>query len=119
MPYVLRLDEGTQCILVYPSGQLSASDIDEALKEILALRLEKGVERILCDQRGLESAPSLPDIYNAAATFAEGPLRGMRLAIVRATMPQRTHFFETVAVNRSAAVRVFDDEDAARIWLAR
>ena len=117
MPYVLRLDERGQCILVYPKGHLSTSEIDDGLKEILALRLEKGVERILCDQRGLESAPSLPDIYKAAATFAEGPLRGMRLAIVRATMPQRTHFFETVAVNRSAAVRVFDDENRARGWL--
>ena len=42
----------------------------------------------------------------------------MKLAIVRERMPEKTHFFETVATNRSRAVKVFNNAEEAKEWLA-
>ncbi|MCK4414820.1 MAG: hypothetical protein KAY32_14895 [Candidatus Eisenbacteria sp.] len=117
MPYDLSIDRTRRYILVRPLGTLSESDIAEALEGILVIRREEKLDRILCDQRAMEVAPDTLVIFEAARTFSLGPFRGMRLAILRATMPAGPHFFETAARNRMADVRVFDDEEKARTWL--
>ncbi|MCK4414976.1 MAG: STAS/SEC14 domain-containing protein [Candidatus Eisenbacteria sp.] len=117
MPCDLSVDAAGRLILVHLSGAVTDRDIVAALEEILNIRGEQQIDRILCDQRAMESAPDTLGVLDAARTFSLGPFRGMRLAILRAAMPEGPHFFETACRNRMADVRVFDDEEEAREWL--
>jgi hypothetical protein len=116
MAYTLSFNNGCGFILLELHGKLTRVEIDEALKEILAIRRQKHVDRILCDQRRLQIPPNDLVIFETAKRFAGGPYTGMKLAIVRNSIPER-HFFKTVALNRSGIVKIFDEEGKAIQWL--
>ena len=71
---------------------------------------------LVCDNH--ESLASLSDAYAIGAKAAE-QMRGLRLCILLTgrSVKAMDHFAETVATNRGAAMRYFDDREAARRWL--
>ncbi len=116
MAYRLSIDSGGGYIHIELLGTLTQIDIDEALKEILTIRRQQNVDCILCDQRKLQFPPNNIVVFDTAKQISSGPFTGMKLAIVRETIPER-HFFQTVATNRSGIVKIFDEEEEAKRWL--
>lgn len=116
MSYRLSIDNGGEYIRIELHGTLTQVDIDEALKEILAIRRQHKLDRILCDQRKLRIPPNNIVVFDTAKQISSGPFTGMKLAILRETIPER-HFFQTVATNRSGIVKIFDEEAEAKRWL--
>ena len=98
--YDISLNREEKYILVHLYGELTKADIDAALEDILTIRQQENLMNILCNQRQLRTPPN------------------MKLAIVRARMPEKIHFFETVATNRARAVKVFNNDEEAKKWLA-
>ena len=116
--YNISVNRKDGYILVHLSGELTKADIDNALKEILTIRQQEKMNNILCSQRQLQVSPSIITVFDTACRFAEAPFNGMKLAIVRESMPEKMHLFETASTNRARAVKVFDNDEEAKKWLA-
>jgi len=108
--------EADGCIRVAIHDELTPADIDKAMQEILTARKEHGATKILCDQRDMKVPPSEIVVFETAKRFSGDAFSDMKLAILRNSIPE-DHLFETVARNRTALARVFDDEGKARLWL--
>ena len=117
--YDISVNLEEEHILVHLHGELTKADIVAALKEILIIRQQENLNNILCNQRQLQVSPSIMTIFDTACRFADVPFNGMKLAIVRESMPEKMPFFETAATNRARAVKVFDNDEEAKQWLAR
>ena len=116
--YDMSINREDGYILVNLYEELTKADIDAALEEILTIRQKENVRNILCDQRRLKVPPNIITVFDTACRFAEAPFNGMKLAIVRESMPENMHFFETAATNRARAVKVFDSNEEAKKWFA-
>jgi hypothetical protein len=115
--YDMSINHEEGYIIVHLHEELTKADIDAALKKILIIRREQKVNNILCYQHHLQVPPSKMIVFETAMHFAEESFVGMKLAIVRESLPERMHFFETVATNRSGIVKVFDNNEEAKKWL--
>lgn len=102
-----------------------ASGFDESLAEVEAYGMaiiEAAVSgsftRVVCDERDLEYRLKAVDTFKAAEFIAEYAPRVAKVAIV--CNPKGlgdARFWETVAVNRGATVRVFRERSFADRWL--
>lgn len=118
MSYDISVNREEGYILINLYEELTKADIDAALEQILIIRRQEKVNKILCNQRRLNVPPSIMTIFDTACRFAGEPFIGMKLAIVRESMPEGMHFFETVATNRARDVKVFNNDEEAKKWLA-
>ncbi len=104
---------------------VTASGRDDTLEQVIeygcsviALAVESGATRLLCDERGLEYTLDTVDTYKLAKTMAERAPKIIRVAIVcRPEFLVEGKFWETVAANRALLVRVDTDFDRALRWL--
>lgn len=123
MPWTISLLESPPIVLTVYSGSLSRSDLHAAAKANIELAREHGVLRFLGDCLGLAAdTNTIIDIYELVELYESlGLDRRMREALV---LPGDAHvieslsFYETAAHNRGFNVRLFNDLDAARAWLA-
>ena len=116
MSYSLSINTEEKYIRVDLTGELTRSDIDRAMNEVLRIRQEQGLNHILCDERQLQVWPTDLVGFITALQFTNGPYLGMKLAVIRRNIHEE-HIFEIAANNRSGIVRVFDDEEKAKQWL--
>ena len=116
MSYKLSVEREDEYIRVDLYNRLTQSDIDSAMKEILMLRQEQKLRRILCDQRQLQVPPDDTVGVLTAEQFGSGPYAGTKLAIIR-KQAKEERLFEIAAHNRGIIVRVFEDEEEAKQWL--
>jgi len=102
------LDEALLCSKAHDD---CVAAVKEAARRLRAKRL-----MLVCENH--ESLASLSDAYAIGAKAAE-QMRGLRLCILLTgrSVKAMDHFAETVATNRGAAMRYFDDFEAARRWL--
>ena len=107
-------------LMVHTSG------FDESLREVedygsalIEACVAGSYVGLLCDERDLEYRLGTFDTYESAKFISEHAPRMARIALI----PNEKYivdaqFWETVAVNRGLAVRIFKDPIAARQWLA-
>ena len=80
--------------------------------------LSAGRTSVMADERDLCYHLSTVDSFESGKMFAGLARRGLRVAVVcNPEGREETRFWETVAVNRGAPVKVFDDVDSAEEWL--
>ena len=92
------------------------------LKEyVLAMHeatLSAGLARVLVDERELRYHLSTTESFESGKLVAETAPSGLKMAVVCSPAGKAdAKFWETVAVNRGAAVKIFDDVDDAERWL--
>lgn len=120
MPISLRYHEDHDVLEMTFDGCLDARELEASVKEALAVSRRSGTRRLLADCAGLESGPSVVDLYYLAALAAtEGP-EGWKDAIVRPRNPDAARdvaFWESTALNRGIDAKVFTEREAAMQWL--
>ena len=116
MSYNLSVNKEDKYIHVELYDELTQSDIDRGLKEVLILRQEQKLNHILCDERRLQGRPSDTITFKTATRFTSEPYTGIKLAIIRKSKSEEL-MFELAANNRSGIVKIFDDEEEAKQWL--
>lgn len=85
---------------------------------LIAECVQRGITRVLCDERDLEYRLSTIDTYAVATAVVSHAPRVARVAIVcNPASVEDAQFWENVAVNRGLTVKVFKEMDAARQWL--
>ena len=118
MPETVTIDENLGIVRIESYGDVTAEDFKATLAPALRIHKERGFARGFVDATKVTSYPSTIPIYDFGTHAAES-LGGLRIAIATPAgrFDDAPSFFETVARNRGAHVRVFDSEDAALAWL--
>ena len=116
MPYSLSVEKEDKYIRADLYDPFTQSDIESAMKEVLMIRQEQELNRILCDQRQLQVPPNDTAGFLTAVQFGSQPYAGTKLAIIRKQTGEE-RLFEITAANRGVLVKVFEDEEAAKQWL--
>src|SRR5262245_23606544 len=108
-------DRGTHLEIQITAPRLRAAD---AVGVLVSAAMKFGLKPILviCDDPAIEM--SFDDAYRVGRAIAERlPSRRIAIALRRRRTSDAEHFIELVAANRGAAVRYFDDLQAAKAWL--
>jgi hypothetical protein len=116
MAYTVSIDTGEGYMRFELAGTLTKEEIDSAMAEVLALRKEHGISRILCDQRRLTTPPDDTRGFLTAMQFGTEPYAGIKLAIIR-NRAREERLFDIASSNRGVPVKIFDDEEQAKRWL--
>lgn len=102
-------------------GTYSMSDLLNVLDDALTFAADVGKDAVLVDCNDVTGVPSVSDRFDIGRGFAETQLRKphlVTLAFVGKTpLVDPSRLAETVAVNRCAVARVFDDREEAICWL--
>jgi hypothetical protein len=98
---------------------------DESLEEVIAYNnaVKEKAEalnctNILCDERELEYRLSIADTYQLGEHLSHLHIFGKIAIITGEENKDAAQFWEDVASNRGALVRVFYDEAAATAWVS-
>ena len=116
MSYKLSVENEDKYIRVDLYDRFTQSDIDSAMREVLMIRQEQKLNRILCDQRQLRVPPNDTVGFLTAAQFGSQSYLGTKLAIIRRQVKEE-RLFEIAAHNRGVIVKIFEDEEEAKQWL--
>src|ERR1700679_350228 len=98
------------------TGPATRGILLRALAQAIAETQSRHIWRVLCDATEVPTPVSTSEKYEIGAEVARAADRRMILAVV-ARAELIDYFFETVARNRGASVRVFTHEATARQWL--
>ncbi|MCP4296394.1 MAG: hypothetical protein GY786_12370 [Proteobacteria bacterium] len=119
MPEKVTLDEDLGIVRIESYGDVTAEDLRATLASALRIHQERGLTRGFVDETKVTSYPSTFSIHDFGLQAAE-LLRGIKVAIAaHPGIITDPGFFETVARNRGANLRVFDSPDAALAWLTK
>lgn len=113
-------DDGNVVELTY-SGTITKSELAESARSALDLALAHGTNRVLTDCRAMHGGHPLADLYFLSDWLVSVKAYRMREAVVmpaEAAFNELVQFWQTTCTNRGLRVRVFDQLDAARQWLA-
>lgn len=107
-------------LMVHTSGfDESLTEVKEYGIALIEACLAGGFTGLLCDERDLEYRLGTFDTYEAAKFISEHAPRMARVALIpNAKYIVDAQFWETVAVNRGLAARIFKDPTTASQWLA-
>jgi hypothetical protein len=111
---VISEEDGYLCLTL--SGPSSRGGLVRALADVIAAMKSRQIWRVLCDATAVPHPVSTSEKYEAGTELARTADRRMIFAVV-ARSELIDHFFETVARNRGASVRVFVNETTALQWL--
>ena len=118
MPEQVTVRVEDQIIEVRSAGDVSAEQMKASLAEVVRLRNEQGIKRVLIDATDQTSLPPTMSIYEFAGQLSK-LCRDIKFAVVGVSkLHNDITFMETVARNRGAYVRVFADSESALEWLA-
>jgi hypothetical protein len=98
------------------TGPATRGILLRALAQAIAETQSRRIWRVICDATEVTTPVSTSEKYEIGAELARAADRRMILAVV-ARADLIDYFFETVARNRGASVRVFTHEATARQWL--
>lgn len=116
MAYNITINKSEQFIRFDLINRLTQSDIDSAIEVIEKVQQKQSLKSILCDQSRLEVRPIESVGFLTAKRLTKAPFLGLKIAIVR-NDERKEHLFEFTANLRAGRVKVFGDEEKAKIWL--
>ena len=112
-------DEDLDIVRIESYGDVTTEDLRATLELALRFHEERGLTRGFVDATKVTSYPSISSIFDFGSQAAAS-ISGIKVAIAAPPgMLDDPVFFETVARNRGAKLRVFDTPDAALAWLTK
>ena len=117
--YTLNILEDSGIVEAVTSGKVTATDMHHSRQKIAELCKKENITKVLVDDRFITSLPSFEDLFQFGSTFLQSgfPLYIKIAHVVNAEMMADNEFLETVAVNRGANVKTFQNIDEAMAWL--
>ncbi|MEN9936558.1 MAG: hypothetical protein RLZZ387_3137 [Chloroflexota bacterium] len=117
MPVDLRYEDDGAILVVRAVGSYGGrAGADAAIVAIAEHARARGRQCVLVDMRQMSG--SIPQLDRFLVGKRAGQVWGRRLKVAFiARAEDISHFFENVAVNEGAVVRVFGEEEEARRWL--
>jgi hypothetical protein len=103
-------------LLISPDGVYSLEHYKQAVSQALSICLDKGMNKILADVRGLDSRVPVMDRYELGVHIAHTLGTRIAMAIVSSARAF-DKLAEDTAVNRGGRVLVTEDVNEAMRWL--
>jgi len=124
MPWNLQYDQPTQIIEITYIGQVTISELREAVSSRVAMQQKTGSTRILADASGVDKAPSLVDVFDLPTKLfpEKGSNRQTKIALILPLIKEPkeiAEFLETASVNRGWLMKVFEKRHSAIAWLTQ
>lgn len=123
MAIEVRYNEKDRIIEAKISGEFNWPMMEELVSQLANCVNEKDCRLILVDGRELKMGLSISNIYltpdkveKAFGQFGVN-VRQLRRAMVIKEFDRDLRFMETVSLNQSQTLRLFEDEATARTWL--
>ncbi|SRR5579883_588932 len=121
MPWHIQVQAENPIIEIVYTGFLSVADLNQAEQALLENASRNQIQLFLADCTALEGSYSVSDLYDLATAMASWNFKHpWRKAVLRPrmrTLGEGLEFWATVALNRGFVVRLFDERDAAIMWL--
>lgn len=119
MPVNLKVINAQDFIKTTVTGTLDFAASKQTLLALVSFIKQPGEYDVLVDTRETESLLSITDHYKLGEALAYHPmLHQSKICLLVPTKDfDKAGFFETVAVNRGAQVKVFADFEQAMTWL--
>ena len=117
MPSTLTFSDDGTVITALVSGDVTLEISLQILSDIIRLVHSSGVRKVLVDVRGITAPLQTWDLHQFGISIGEHRREHMTYAVVGSGDLSAHRFVETVAINRGAEIRVFDDPDVALAWL--
>jgi hypothetical protein len=118
MPYEIKYDAETECLMCHMSGEFHTTELPEFASKVVALLDKHSCVRILSDLREVDLRLSMGDLYYIPKLVTEaGVKHNVKRAIVFSKDAEYYEFLKTVSDNRGQFVRVFTDFDEAQTWI--
>ena len=119
MSYQIEFEQCDGFIHARVTGENSISNVQAYLYDIVQVSRERDCYRFLIEEQLQGPRLDVDQIFSIASEGAMGGL-GMfhAIAFVDPKMGEMAYFAETVAMNRGMPVRVFQDVEEAKAWLA-
>ena len=116
--------EQDDLVLLRTEGRYVLDAEIDTLKQLAALLKGYDCHRLLIDHRKTDVVVKIPDAYHRPEVYEElwddpATVRSIRTAIVFSEITEDYRFLENVIRNRGWNTRIFDDYDAARLWLIK
>ena len=119
MPETVTFDDDLGIVRIESYSDVTAEDLRASLASALRIHQERGLTRGFVDATKVTSYPSTFSIHDFGS-MAASSLRGIKVAIAApAGIIKDPGFFETVARNRGANLRIFTSPNAALAWLTK
>ena len=122
MPYCQKYHSELDIFETVYSGDISSTDLRNAIGEGNKRHLDEGVQKFLADASDIELAVDVADLYDLPRSYADsGVMRSARMAVVSPKSPEMkafAFFYETVCLNRNWRVRLFETREEAIDWLS-
>lgn len=121
MPWHATFQAESALVEVTYTGNVSTTELQDAMRETIALGLRHQTQRVLADCTALQGGHSVVDLYFLAdALKSVEEASGMKEALLLPQSPesaQAVAFWETICRNRGIRARIFQDRTAAIAWL--
>lgn len=121
MPWQVSVHSDPVVIETRYAGAISPSDLQNAVRETLALAKTHASQRFLSDCGDLIGGHSVFDLYFLADALQQSGLpHPVREAVLLPGLPEpeaNVRFWETTARNRGIDARLFVDRASALAWL--
>ncbi len=119
MPIEYQIQDEGAILKVKAVGR--CDNLDQLKEYVLAMHqaaLSAGLTRVLVDERELRYHLGTIDSFESGSFVAGMAPLGSKIAVT-CNLEEKadTKFWETVAVNRCALVKIFDDIESAKEWL--
>lgn len=117
--YNISFEYRPEYLYVYVSGEHDSYDISlRYWKEVADECAKKEVKKVLIEE-DISEAISMGEMYKLASEIPQLGFYGIRIAFVDRHIEQQgsNEFGELVAVNRGMYGKIFNDFNAAEIWL--
>jgi hypothetical protein len=98
---------------------VDANNMNKSRLKIGKICKEQNFTKVLVDDRSATSLPSFEDLFQFGSTFLDSgfPLYIKIAHVVNSDQLPDNEFLETVAVNRGANIKTFQNMDEAKAWL--
>lgn len=117
--YTLNVLPGRRIVEAVTSGEVTAADMNQARHRIAEICRNERITKVLVDDRNVTNMPSFEDLFQFGSTFLDSgfPLYIKIAHVINAASMSDNEFLETVAVNRGANLKTFQNMDNAMNWL--
>ncbi len=117
--YTFNVLEEHGIVEAVTAGEVTAADMHKARQNITEICKKEHITKVLVDDRKVTNMPSFEDLFQFGSTFLNSgfPLYIKVAHVINAASVSDNEFLETVAVNRGANIKTFQNMDNAMDWL--
>jgi len=117
MPEEVSISESRKYINIRSFGELSVNELKKAIREVMLVHQEYGMEKVIVDSTKRDILPTFIDTLEGAKYLGEMTKGKIKFAIIVRNNPSDHGLFMQAALLHQAQISYFDNYKSAMKWL--